>query len=110
MPKTQGPDPTLSWLNQIINKEIHGRSLEEAHAEAVRELTMRKKCYPRWIEEGRTTKWDAKDRGERLEAAVWFLEQLLACQKAVRDGVLVLPGCEVPEGVTSTGDKTGEPF
>lgn len=84
-----------TWLNGMSQESIKGRDLDQAHGEAVRELTVRNRCFPRWVEEGRITKMDAKDRLERLEAAVWFLEQLIAYRRWCSN---------IP--VTSSGDKT----
>ena len=85
----------LTWLIGMTNEEIKGRSLEEAAAEIEREMTVRNKVGDRWVEEGRITKMDRKDRWERMEAALWFLGQLMAFQKWHQQGA-----------VTSTGDMT----
>jgi hypothetical protein len=54
------------------------RTLGEAIDEAEREFNVRERCFPKWIQEGRITKTDAKDRLERLGAACYFLRALLA--------------------------------
>jgi stage III sporulation protein SpoIIIAA len=53
------------------------RNIEEAHAEVERELHVRQRCFPRWVEEGRVSKMDAKDRLERLSVAEFILKNLL---------------------------------
>jgi len=59
------------------------RSLEEAISECQRELGVRQRCYDRWIQDGKLTLVDARDRMERLQAAIKYLQS-----------------------VTSSGDKT----
>ncbi len=77
------------------------RNLTEARDEVKRELCVRKRCFPRWIEDGRLSSTDAVDRIERLEAALHVLNKaadLAAASAEVRP-------------VTSTGDMTPDrPF
>jgi hypothetical protein len=56
----------------------NGRTLGEAVDEVEREFNVRERCFPKWIQDGRLTKTDAKDRLERLGAACYFLRALLA--------------------------------
>jgi hypothetical protein len=49
------------------------RTIEEAVSEVSRELSVRRRCYARWIEDGKLSKVDANDRLERLEAAEHYL-------------------------------------
>ena len=51
------------------------RSLEEAISEVLREIQIRQRCYPRWVNEGKLTRIDAADRLERLAAAADYLER-----------------------------------
>jgi len=51
------------------------RSLEEAISEVLREIQVRQRCYPRWVQEGKLTRIDAADRLERLAAAADYLER-----------------------------------
>jgi len=53
------------------------RSLTEARDEVQRELCVRKRCFPRWIEDGRLSRTDAIDRIERLEAALYALNRAM---------------------------------
>ena len=53
------------------------RSIEEAISEAERELQVRERCYARWITDGKLSKVDARDRTDRLQAAVQYLKYLL---------------------------------
>lgn len=76
------------------------RPLQEAYDEISRELDLRRRCYPRWVPEGRLSATEAKDRLARLEAALAFLKQL---------GDL-LPADDQTELVTSSGDTTEKPF
>lgn len=71
-----------------MSAHVH-RSREEAISECERELQVRERCYDRWVEEKRLSNVDARDRLERLRAAVHYLQQE---PEEVR--------------VTSSGDKT----
>lgn len=51
------------------------RGIEEAVSEVARELQVRQRCYPRWIQDGKMDTIDAKDRSERLEAALHYLKE-----------------------------------
>ncbi len=51
------------------------RSLEEALSELEREKGVRVHCYDRWIEQGKLSTVDARDRMERLVAAIHLLKQ-----------------------------------
>lgn len=66
------------------------RSLTEAIDEVFRELQVRKRCFPRWIEDGKISRTDAQDRIARQEAALAYLE-------ALRDGGST-PAAEQQEG------------
>jgi hypothetical protein len=52
------------------------RTLEEAISEVERELQVRIRCYDRWVKEGKLSNVDAKDRIERLQAAIHHLKQI----------------------------------
>lgn len=52
------------------------RSLTEAVDEIFRELQVRKRCFPKWIDEGRISRTDAQDRIARQESALAYLERL----------------------------------
>lgn len=65
------------------------RSLEEAISEVDREIKVRQRCYDRWIAEGKLTAVDARDRIERLQSALGYLNTQYDVQS-----------------VPSTGDKT----
>lgn len=51
------------------------RSLAEAISEVDRELQVRRRCYSRWVDDGKMTEVDAIDRYDRLAAASFFLHQ-----------------------------------
>jgi hypothetical protein len=51
--------------------------IEPALGELQRELQVRERCYPRWVEEGKLSRIDAKDRLDRIINAVEFLDLLL---------------------------------
>ena len=51
--------------------------LEAALGEVQRELQVRERCYPRWVEEGKMSRIDAKDRLSRQIQAEELLTLLL---------------------------------
>lgn len=55
----------------------NGRSLQESFDELEREFNVRDRCFPKWITEGRISRSDAKDRLERLAAALFWLRKVL---------------------------------
>ena len=72
-------------------------TLQEARDEVERELCVRKRCFPRWVDEGRLTKTDASDRVSRVERALAELNKLVSLADVTAD--------LVPPAVTSTGDN-----
>lgn len=52
------------------------RTLREAIDECYRELNIRRRCFPRWIEIGRASRTDAQDRLDRLMTAITYLESM----------------------------------
>lgn len=57
------------------------RTLREARDEVERELCVRKRCFPRWVQDGRLSRTDAQDRIERLERALQELTKMLDLQE-----------------------------
>jgi hypothetical protein len=53
------------------------RPIEEAISEVNRELTVRQRCYARWIADGKLDEVEARDRMDRLTAAKEYLAKLL---------------------------------
>lgn len=72
---------------------INTRSAREAHSEVMRELGVRRRCYGRWVADGKLSDIDAQDRLERLEKAAEIIEKLI-----------LLEG--VPLSVVREDDKT----
>jgi hypothetical protein len=68
------------------------RNITEAIDEVHRELCVRRRCFPRWILDGRVSKTDAQDRVDRLATALSLLTELAS---AMND-----------TAVTSSGDMT----
>ena len=66
------------------------RSLTEAIDEIFRELQVRKRCFPRWIEDGKISRTDAQDRLARQESALAYLESLRPAESS--------PSAEPQEG------------
>lgn len=58
-------------------KAPNGRSFEECHDELQREFNVRERCFPKWVQDGRLSKSDAKDRIERLGGALYFFKLAL---------------------------------
>ncbi len=52
------------------------RNLHECVSEIRRELDVRRRCFGRWVTEGKIDQVDAVDRFERLHSALAFLEAL----------------------------------
>lgn len=50
---------------------------QEAADECERELNVRLRCFPKWIDDGRLSKSDAKDRCRRLLKARALLQNVL---------------------------------
>lgn len=44
-------------------------------SECQRELDVRKRCFSNWVEQGRLSAVDARDRFDRLLAAIKFLKE-----------------------------------
>jgi hypothetical protein len=73
----------MSQPNEASNRDNNGagrsvgpcRSLEEAISEVDREIKVRVRCYDRWVSEGKLSSVDARDRVERLQAALAFLQR-----------------------------------
>jgi acyl transferase domain-containing protein len=59
------------------------RSLEEAIDEVFRECQVRMRCFPRWVQEGRVSRSDAKDRLQRLLKA----QEALKAVEVSLDGI-----------------------
>ena len=51
------------------------RSVKEAIDEVHRELCVRQRCFPRWIQDGRVSETDAQDRVDRLSSALMMLRE-----------------------------------
>jgi len=68
---------TTNPFQSITEQKFNGRTLDEALEEVTRELTVRTRCFPRWVQEGRIGQAESKDRLERLSAAQKFLQILV---------------------------------
>lgn len=60
---------------EAVQQPLQRRSLEEALSEVDREIKVRVRCYDRWVDEGKLSRVDARDRIERLQAALAYLEE-----------------------------------
>jgi hypothetical protein len=64
-------------LSAFAAQNAAARTLDEAVSEVNREVAVRERCFPRWIQEKRLDSIEAKDRLERLKSAANYLEDLL---------------------------------
>ncbi len=62
---------TVSEL--LEQKEPDVGQLLRARDELIRELTVRERCFPKWVDEGRLSPTDASDRLDRLTWAAIVL-------------------------------------
>ena len=70
--KTLTPEQARAQLDLLTPEDVEG-----ALGECQRELQVRERCYPRWTEEGKMSRIDAKDRMERQIQAAELLALLL---------------------------------
>lgn len=73
------------------------RSTEEALAELEREAQVRKRCFDRWVQEGKVSTVDARDRMERLLSAIRHLrtfEDIVIGLASSQDIIVVSEGEE----------------
>lgn len=52
-------------------------ALAEAGTELDREMGVRERCFPKWIDDGRMSRIDAKDRYKRMEIAQQLVNFML---------------------------------
>ena len=60
-------------MNEGTMEPKRERSQQEALDELQRELNVRKRCFPRWVGDGRVSATDAQDRIDRLATAITLL-------------------------------------
>lgn len=73
---------------------------QEAADEVLRELGVRDRCYPKWMDTGKLSKTEAKDRMNRMSTALYICNALITALENQPGGL-----------VARTGDKTEEaPF
>ena len=77
------------------------RSSAEAASEVLRELQVRRRCYTRWVDDGKLTAVEARDRLERLERALEIVERAV-----VLESVPLVRERESPELVTGQQPDT----
>lgn len=61
---------------------MNTRSAREALSEVNRELGVRRRCYARWIQDGKLSEVEACDRMERLDKAAELIERSILLQEA----------------------------
>lgn len=65
----------MDEMYQVPAELSRVRAYEEAVAEVEREIAVRKRCYARWIGDGRLDSITAAERFERLKAALTFMQK-----------------------------------
>ena len=96
-----------SASSRAIKTMVNKRSLAEAASELRRELGIRRRCYGRWIQDGKLDEVEATDRIERMELALDVVERSALLATVVPDTVeaILSDAIGIPP-VTSSGDKT----
>jgi hypothetical protein len=77
-PQQQSPSKqqnSAEWGSDEIEKP--SSPLERACDEVKREVSVRERCYGRWVEEGRMSKTEAKERMFGMKHALECLQNLL---------------------------------
>ena len=69
--------------------------IQEACDALLRELGVRERCYPKWLQAGKLSRTEARDRMDRLSNACRLIQ-------GIKDAAAKLPDCDV----TSSGDMT----
>jgi len=64
-------------MNHTWKASLSDRTLQEAVDELRRELQVRQRCFPKWVEEGRLSHSEATDRYERLLTALNSLQEVI---------------------------------
>lgn len=66
-------------VTQLFGKDLETlrSELEPAASELAREMGVRERCFPRWVEQGKISRIDAKDRFLRHKKAVEIMAFLL---------------------------------
>ena len=60
-------------MNEMM-EPVRSMPLQETIDECQRELNIRRRCFPRWIADGRASATDAQDRLDRLQTAIDYLK------------------------------------
>ena len=63
-------------MNDQTMEPTEPSTLQAAVDEVSRELNVRRRCFPRWVQDGRVSKTDAQDRINRLASALGFLQHV----------------------------------
>ena len=74
------------------------RTEKEAVSEINRELQVRRRCYDRWIADGKLDSIDATDRMERLEAALDICQRAADITEVQESMAVRPPPRAIPDG------------
>jgi len=66
---------SAATIRHIMSNHKTERTGEEAVSELMRELSIRRRCYTRWIADGKLSAVEARDRLERMERALQIVER-----------------------------------
>jgi len=81
-----------------LNERHQVRTEKEAVSELNRELQVRRRCYDRWIADGKLDSIDATDRMERLEAALAICQRAADMTEVQESMAVRLPPPAIPDG------------
>lgn len=76
------PHNPADWGSDEIEKPLS--KLQRACDELAREISMRQRCYPRWVEEGRMSRTESKERMFGLVTAQEYLKNLLDSESSIQ--------------------------
>lgn len=74
-------DPA-DWGSDEIEKQLS--PLERAVDEVKREISVRQRCYTRWVDEGRMSRTEAKERMFGMTKAQEYLQNLLDSESSIQ--------------------------
>lgn len=68
--------------NSVVQRPTQYLSVTASKDEVIRELMVRKRCYDKWVAEGKLTQTEAVSRWNAICSAVHHLERLEALDRA----------------------------
>lgn len=74
------PHNPSDWSDDEVQRPLS--ELERAVDEVKREVSVRERCYQRWVDEGRMSRTEAKERMFGMKKALEMLQNLLDSEAA----------------------------